>query len=284
MNSSSANRDLFGLVIRGFAMGLVEVLPGISGGTVALLTGIYDRLVSELAELTVWTKNLVQKREFDVSKLGRSMEVVLPLALGMIVGLGASVVFVSRVLETQPMLVWGAVFGLVSGAVIFTGVSSNAKNLLVFAPVGLCFALLLNLLPERDVETSLIVVFIGAVLAFGAWILPGVSGSFVLLVLGVWTTMVHAFASLDWLVLAVFAAGLKTGFLVFSHPIRVVLVKYRNGLMALFCGLLGGSLLKIWPWNSTSEADSPVLAVILVMCLAFLVICVLTYAKNTKKT
>ena len=154
----------------------------------------------------------------------------------------------------------------------------------MFAPAGLAFALLLNLLPGREVDAPLIVVFAGAVLAFGAWILPGISGSFVLLVLGVWTTMVHAFASVDLLVIIVFLAGLKTGWLVFSHPIRVLLEKYRDALMAVFCGLLTGSLWRIWPWNSTESGESSVLAVVLVMCSFFLVICVLTYAKKLKET
>ncbi len=277
-------RDLLGLVVRGFAMGLVEVLPGISGGTIALLTGIYDRLVTALSDLTIWTKNLLHKRDFDLAELSRSLVVIAPLALGMIVGFGASVLSVSHVLDTRPMLVWGAVFGLVAGAVIFTGLSSKVRILVMFAPAGFAFALLFNLLPGREADASLIVVFAGAVLAFGAWILPGISGSFVLLVLGVWTTMVHAFASVDLLVILVFLAGLKTGFLVFSHPIRVLLDKYRDALMAVFCGLLAGSLWRIWPWNSSQVESSSVLAVVLVMCSSFLVICVLTYAKKHKET
>lgn len=277
-------RDLLGLVVRGFAMGLVEVLPGISGGTIALLTGIYDRLVTALSDLTMWTKNLFKKRDFDLVELSRSLFVIAPLAVGMIVGFGVSVLSVSHVLETRPMLVWGTVFGLVAGAVIFTGLSSTVRILVMFAPAGFAFALLFNLLPGREADASLIVVFVGAVLAFGAWILPGISGSFVLLVLGVWTTMVQAFASVDLLVILVFLAGLKTGFLVFSHPIRVLLDKYRDALMAVFCGLLAGSLWRIWPWNSSQVEPSSVLAVVLVMCSSFLVICVLTYAKKHKKT
>ena len=284
---ASANptpRDVFGLAVRGFAMGLVEVLPGISGGTIALLTGIYDRLVTTLSDLTIWTKNLLQKRDLDLGKLAGLLAIILPIALGMVVGFGASVVTVSHVLDSHPMLVWGAVFGLVAGAVIFTGVSSKVRVLLMFGPAGLAFALLLNLLPGRETEASLIVVFAGAVLAFGAWILPGISGSFVLLVLGVWTTMVHAFASVDLLVIVVFLAGLKTGWLIFSHPIRVLLVKYRDALMAVFCGLLAGSLWRIWPWNSSYVGESSVVAIALVMCSAFLLICVLTYAKSRKQT
>ena len=265
-------------------MGLVEVLPGVSGGTIALLTGIYDRLVSALADLTIWTKNLLQKRDLDLPNLFQSLVVIVPVVLGMVVGFGTSVVFVSRILDSQPMLVWGGVFGLVAGAVIFTGVSSKGKSLVLFTPIGLLFAVLLNLIPVSDVEAPLIVVFAGAVLAFGAWILPGISGSFVLLLLGVWTTMVHAIASLDLLVLAVFGIGLKIGFLVFSHPVRVLLVKYRDNLMAVFCGLLAGSLWRIWPWNSSYVQESSVLIVVLVMFSAFLVICVLTYAKNHRET
>ena len=133
-------RDLLGLVVRGFAMGIVEVLPGISGGTVALLTGIYDRLVTTLSDMAIWAKNLLQKRDLDLLKLARALAVIAPLALGMIVGFVVSVLSVSHVLDTRPMLVWGRSFWACSGCRDFYRrlVENSAPRDVCPGGIGIC--------------------------------------------------------------------------------------------------------------------------------------------------
>lgn len=263
-------------------MGIAEVLPGISGGTIALLTGIYEKLIGALADLSVWVKNLFYKRKLDFKSFLKPWGVLLPLAIGMAIGFGIAVVSVVHLLETRPLVVWGAIFGIVVGAVLYTAMSSSVRNMVMFAPIGLVAAVLLNLVPGRDVEVGRTLVFVGAVLAYGAWILPGVSGSFVLLILGVWTTMVKAFASLELLTIVIFLTGLKVGWLVFSHPVRLILQKHRVRLMAVFSGLLAGSLWSLWPWKHSATADPSLMVVIPAICLGFLVVSVLTYAKVRK--
>ncbi len=263
-------------------MGIAEVLPGISGGTVALLTGIYDRLIGSLADLTVWLKNLAAKQQLDLASFIEPWRVLLPLAIGMAVGFGLAVVAVVHLLDTQPLLVWSTIFGIVIGAVLYAAMSSTVRNLVIFVPIGLAFALALSFVPGRELDARNEIVFLGAILAYGAWILPGVSGSFVLLILGVWTTMVKAFASLQLITILVFLTGLLVGWLVFSHPVRLVLQKYRPMLMGVFSGLLAGSLWELWPWNHTDGQSSSLPAALVAILLGFSVVSVLTYAKVRK--
>lgn len=274
--------ELIGLVARGFLMGIAEVLPGISGGTVALLTGVYDRLIGSLADLAVWLKNVAAKQRIDLASFIQPWKVLLPLAIGMVVGFGVAVVAVVHLLDTQPLLVWSAIFGIVIGAVLYAAMSSTVRNLIIFAPIGLAFALALSFVPGTELEARNGVVFVGAILAYGAWILPGISGSFVLLILGVWTTMVKAFASFQMVTILVFLTGLLVGWLVFSHPVRLVLQKYRPMLMGVFCGLLAGSLWELWPWNHSDGQSSSLPAALTAILLGFSVVSVLTYAKVRK--
>lgn len=263
-------------------MGIAEALPGISGGTVALLTGIYDRLIGSLADLSVWLKNLATKRKLDLTSFSRPMKVLFPLAVGMVVGFAMAVAFVVRLLDTQPLLIWSAIFGIVIGAALYAAMSSTLRNLTLFAPIGLAFALALNFLPGGEQEARYEIVFLGAILAYGAWLLPGISGSFVLLILGVWTTMVKAIASFQMITILVFMTGLLVGWLVFSHPVRLVLQKYRPMLMGLFSGLLTGSLWELWPWNHADGESSSLPAALLAILLGFSAVSVLTYAKVRK--
>lgn len=263
-------------------MGIAEALPGISGGTVALLTGIYDRLIGSLADLSVWLKNLAIKRKLELASFSRPMKVLFPLAVGMVVGFAMAVAFVVHLLDTQPLLIWSAIFGIVIGAALYAAMSSTLRTLTLFAPIGLAFALALNFLPGGEQEARYEIVFLGAILAYGAWLLPGISGSFVLLILGVWTTMVKAIASFQMITILVFMTGLLVGWLVFSHPVRLVLQKYRPMLMGLFSGLLTGSLWELWPWNHADGESSSLPAALLAILLGFSAVSVLTYAKVRK--
>ena len=279
-----------GLMARGLIMGVAEVLPGISGGTIALITGIYERLVDALADIVVWAKDLVVKRSFAFEKLIPSLSVLVPLVIGMAIGLTIAIFSIVHLKETYPLLVWGAIFGIVVGAVVYTGMSSQLRYLLMFAPIGLVLALAMTLLPGRETEASLWMVFVGAVFAFVAWILPGVSGSFVLLIMGVWSTVLDAFVEFNILTLLVFVVGLKLGCIIVVHPIRVVLKGHKEGLMALFSGLLIGSTWRIWPWQMDGNPTLPwefsgdpmVVPVVTVMLMGMFTVMVLTYAKVRK--
>ncbi len=282
---------VFGLVARGAVMGVAEVLPGISGGTVALILGVYERMVGALSKLVLVFKDLVQFKWKSLGQLPQPLTVLVPLLVGMSIGALVAINTIVHVVRSHPTLVFGAIFGLVLGAIVFTFRASALNRLLLLLPLGLVVSLAIVLLPKSDTPAGWILIYVGGCLAFGAWILPGISGSLLLLILGLWQTMLDAFHALDWLKMLVFLTGILTGWLVFSHPVKVLLERYRTSVMALFCGLLVGSLWKVWPWRDDSfpvlphqyDGNADIVAVILLMAAGFGLVMVLShvYTKNS---
>ena len=282
---------LLGLVARGTVMGVAEVLPGISGGTVALILGVYERMVSALSKLALVLKDLVQLKWTSLRQLPGPLTVLIPLLIGMLIGAFVAINTIAHIKDTYRVFVLGAIFGMVLGAIVFTFRASARNRIFAVLPLGLAVSLAIVLLPESGSPTGWILIYIGGLLAFGAWILPGISGSLVLVILGLWDTMIEAFDSLDWLKILVFLSGIVTGWLVFSHPVKVLLERYRTTVMALFCGLLLGSLWKLWPWKNDAfpvlphqfDGNAAIIAVIVLMATGFGLVMVLShvYTKNS---
>lgn len=282
---------VLGLIARGSVMGVAEVLPGISGGTVALILGVYERMVSSLSKLVLVFKDLVQLKWKSLRQLPEPLTVLFPLFGGMLIGAFVAINTIASVKDTHRVFVLGAIFGMVIGAIVFTFSASVRNRLFAFLPLGLVISLGIVFLPESSSPAGWVLIYVGGLLAFGAWILPGISGSLVLVILGLWDTMIEAFDALEWLKIFMFLAGLLTGWLVFSHPVKVLLERYRTSVMALFCGLLVGSLWKVWPWRDDAfpvlphrfEGNAEIVAVILLMATGFGLVMVLShvYTKNS---
>ncbi|MXZ44266.1 MAG: DUF368 domain-containing protein [Gammaproteobacteria bacterium] len=282
---------VIGLVARGAVMGVAEVLPGISGGTVALILGVYDRMVGALSKLILVSKDLVQMKWTSLRQLPEPLTVLVPLLVGMLIGAFIAINTIVHIIDTHQVLVLGAIFGLVLGAIVFTFRASTLNRLFLFLPLGLVVSLAIVFLPKSDSSAGWILIYVGGFLAFGAWILPGISGSLLLLILGLWQTMIEAFHALDWLKMLLFLTGILTGWLVFSHPVKVLLERHRTTVMALFCGLLLGSLWKVWPWRDGAypvlphqfDGNAAIIEVIVLMATGFGLVMVLShvYTKNS---
>ena len=282
---------LLGLIARGSVMGVAEVLPGISGGTVALILGVYERMVSALSKLVLVLKDLVQLKWKSLRQLPEPLTVLIPLFGGMLIGAFIAISTIAQIKDTHRVFVLGTIFGLVIGAIVFTFRVSARNRLLAFLPLGLVVSLAIVFLPESSSPAGWILIYFGGLLAFGAWILPGISGSLILVILGLWDVMIDAFDTLEWLKIFMFLVGLLTGWLVFSHPVKVLLERYRTSVMALFCGLLIGSLWKVWPWRNDDfpvlpqqfEGNAEIFLVILLMATGFGLVMVLShvYTKNS---
>lgn len=283
--------ETLGLVARGTVMGVVEVLPGISGGTVALILGVYERMVRALSALAVIFKDVVQMKWSSLRQLLGPTVTLVPLLIGMLIGAFIAINTIAHLKDSNRELVLGAIFGMVLGAIVFTFRASVVNRIFLFLPIGIAFSLAIVLLPSSSSPAGWFLIYVGGLLAFGAWILPGVSGSLVLLILGLWDTMIEAFDALEWLKILLFLSGLLTGWLVFSHPVKVLLDRYRTTVMALFCGLLIGSLWKIWPWSNERfpvlphqfDGNPELIGVIVLVILGFGLVMVLShvYTKNS---
>lgn len=283
--------ETLGLVARGTVMGVVEVLPGISGGTVALILGVYERMVGALSALAVIFKDVVQMKWSSLRQLLGPTVTLVPLLIGMLIGAFIAINTIAHLKDSNREVVLGAIFGMVLGAIVFTFRASVVNRIFLFLPIGIALSLAIVLLPSSSSSAGWFLIYVGGLLAFGAWILPGVSGSLVLIILGLWDTMIEAFDALEWLKILLFLSGLLTGWLVFSHPVKVLLDRYRTTVMALFCGLLIGSLWKIWPWSNEQSPVLPhqfdgnpeLIGVIVLVILGFGLVMVLShvYTKNS---
>ena len=238
----------FGLCWRGVLMGCVEVLPGISGGTIALLTRIYDKLVNSLSQLGHF-RNADRNR----AELICALKFLLQLGLWMACGFAIALLTVVEIVEREPNLFWGAVFGIVVGAVVQLVRTVTRRDLLRFAPFGLLVGLLIVALPGWSFEPPLWLYALGGVGAFCAWLLPGVSGSMVLLLMGLWMPMLEAVKHVELTKLALFGGGMILALVVVPKIIAVGIRHHQRVVHAFFVGLIASTLYRAWPWQSNSH-------------------------------
>ena len=271
---------LFG---RGVAMGLAEVVPGVSGGTIAFITGIYDELVRSLAAFS--GLRFADGSPWHDGWAGFARRYNLAffavLGAGMAVGFVALAQLMLVLLEGRPVFVAGFFFGLIAASVLYVGAQSNWRWLLTLGVVGLGLGLVATALGEPGaVRTGAptAMFFVGGALAATAWVLPGVSGAFVLLLMGLYKPTLEALTGLDVAVIAAFAAGLVIGLLAFSKLLSWLLERARAAVLALLTGFMAGSLVELWPFRQGSIEQAALLAVLLAMAAGALTVGVLAYA------
>ena len=254
-------------LVRGILIGIAEVIPGVSGGTVALIVGLYRKLIDAIADVVLAGRRLVtgQRREaVDLIKhLPWSM--LIPVAVGM----GAAVIIGARILEplleTHPEQMRALFFGLVAAGVLVPlgilrrtapgGIVIKAGVLIVIAAVA---AVILTGLPPATVtDPPLITVFFAAAVAICALVLPGVSGSFLLLSFGLYEPTITAVNERNLAYLAVFALGAIFGLAIFVSVLRWLLDHHTRITMAIIVGLMIGSLRALWPWQDGDRGLLP---------------------------
>lgn len=285
--TESAQRATVGqhaaLFARGVAMGLAEVVPGVSGGTIAFITGIYDELVASLASLSsalsTWRSGWAAfARRHNVPFLAI-------LTAGMATGAAVLAHVLLALLEAHPGLVAGFLFGLIAASVVHVGTSSSWRWLATLGVAGLGMGLLMAFFADSGtaLATAPATVFVAGALAATAWILPGVSGAFVLLLMGLYKPMLEAFTGFDLALLVPFAAGLAIGLLAFSKLLAWLLAKARGAVLALLTGFMAGSLTELWPWGRGAE-HVHVLGVVGVIVAGATVVGILAYVARAART
>lgn len=247
-----------GLVLRGMAMGIAELVPGISGGTIAFVTGIYDELLATLARLRLGSLPLLWRE--GAASFWRAHNGGFLLAL--VVGMGLAIVSFARLLgyllDHVPVLVWAFFFGLIVASVVQIGRRRRPALLFGYGAVGLVLGLaLLQLGHHAASAPPLWLVFVGGMAAISAWLLPAVSGSFLLLALGLYEPVLRAFNAGEWLLPLTLALGCLTGLLAFSRFLHWLMGRVREPLLALLTGFMAGSLATLWPWRYQGALLSP---------------------------
>jgi putative membrane protein len=238
---------------QGLGMGAADVVPGVSGGTVALVVGIYERLIRSVRAGASGIFHLVR---LDVAGARRRFgevewSLVLPLGTGILIALYIGSRIVPPLLDAYPVQVRALFFGLILGSITvplrrMRVVGPTEMGLMAVAAVA---AFVLVGLPPREIaDPPLLLIFPFAAIAICAMILPGVSGAFLLLVLGIYRPTLEALSAFEWPYIAVFVAGAGVGLGLFSKLLEWLLDHHHELTMAALVGLMAGSLRALWPW------------------------------------
>jgi putative membrane protein len=235
-------------------MGAADAVPGVSGGTIAFIAGIYQELINSLSRLGPAALKVLFNDGIKAAWLYINGSFLSVLLLGMLSSLIVLSNTVLYLLSHYPQILWGFFFGLICASTYVLAKSIEKWNVLAIIgfTVGTVVSYFLTTQSSSVIDTpSLLTVFLSGMLAICAMILPGISGSFVLLLLGMYSYILSAVKNIEILVLIVFATGCVAGLLSFSRLLNFLFNCHRNLTMALLTGFLLGSLNKVWPWKET---------------------------------
>lgn len=241
------------LFFTGLTMGLADLVPGVSGGTIAFLFGIYDELLYSVKLMTGQVPRLILSGRFKQAFQLIPFGFLLPLGLGILGAIFGLVQIVAFLLLTQPVLVWALFFGLVLGSAYVVSRRVNEWNVICSLLLLLGFVLTFVIvgLPSIGGSAAPLAVFATGAIAITAMILPGISGSLIMVLLGQYKTIISAVAERDIAVLAFFAAGAVIGLALFVRLLTWLLKHYHLAVIAFLIGVMIGSLRRIWPWQIT---------------------------------
>jgi putative membrane protein len=259
--AESGPRATIGLVARGFAMGSADVVPGVSGGTVALVTGIYERLVSTISDGSRVLESFVRgKYRRGLRQLGAlDWWFLVPLVAGAVAAVLTLAGVLERSLADHPVRMAALFLGLIAGTIAIAWrmiVRPRPLHGGLVLGVGALFFALFGLQSSTIGDPSLVGFFGSGLLSIVAFILPGISGSFILLSIGMYQAVIGAVADRDLVVIVVFGLGAIIGLAVFSRVLHRLLDRHHDIVVSVLVGLMVGSLRILWPWpNGLGDED-----------------------------
>lgn len=252
MSSLSLSNFLI-LSVKGFCMGAANVIPGVSGGTMALILGIYEELINAIRSVNFHVLRLIGSLKMREALLSISWPFLLPVGLGILVATVSLAKALSWLLDSYPVMVWSFFFGLILSSVFTVSRVVQQWGIHTFIATGLGTGgafFLFGLVPTAT-PNALWFIFLSGVLAICAMILPGISGAYILVLLGKYHYILEAINNKDLETLLIMIIGALVGLLSFVRAIAWLLRRYHDLTMAILIGLMLGSLRKIWPWKET---------------------------------
>lgn len=275
------------LFFTGFSMGLADLVPGVSGGTIAFIFGIYEELLYSIKLVTGQIPKLILNRQFKEAIKLIPIGFLLPVFAGIIIAIFGFVKVISFLLETQPILVWSFFFGLVLGSVyiISRRIKKWTLNRILLLSFGFILTFILVGLPSFGGSTSPIAIFFTGAIAITAMILPGISGSLIMVLLGQYETIINSVTNRDYLTMIIFIAGAIIGLALFVRLLTWLLKHYHFAVIAALVGIMAGSLRRVWPWqnennngvvqNALPDLNILLFIAILLMVIGFAVVLIL---------
>jgi len=236
--------------LRGMAMGAADVVPGVSGGTIAFITGIYDELIESLKSCNLQAVSLLFKAGPVAFWQYINGSFLISLMLGVVTSVLSLARLISFALAQYPVPLAALFFGLIlaSALIVYRQIPGAGKQLL-WLLCGIGFAVLIGEIRPAEIEATPLNLFLSGALAICAMILPGISGSFILLLLGMYQPVIEAVKDMDIMALLSFVAGCGVGLMLFVRLLSWLMHHYRAPLLAGLSGILVGSLSIIWPWK-----------------------------------
>lgn len=249
-------------ILKGAAMGVAEVIPGVSGGTIAFITGIYERLLNSIKSVN--PSLLGTFKDDGIKGVWNAIDgsFLALLLAGMVVGIVTGIFGVTYLLEEYPTPVWGFFFGLIIASSIYIGkqIPQWDASKWIGLIIGFVIAFGITIITPAEGSDNLLMVFISGTIAISALILPGISGSFMLLLMGMYTIIIPSLKSFledqdmaSLTIVLVFAMGCLVGLTGFSRVLTWLLKEYKYTTFAVLTGFMLGSLNKIWPWRNITE-------------------------------
>lgn len=239
--------------LKGIAMGAADVVPGVSGGTIAFITGIYDMLLESIRRINPSLIRRIKDNGFADAFQHINGLFLITLFGGVFTSILTLAKLISWLLVTHPIPLWSFFFGLILISVVHVlkQVEQRTLSRLVFLVLGVLFAYSITVLQPIDLDPTPLNIVIAGAIAICAMILPGISGSFILLLIGMYAPILGAAKSLQLDVISLFLLGCISGILCFSHLLSWLLKRFRDITLVFLTGLMIGTLPKIWPWKET---------------------------------
>ena len=247
-------KDYLVIGLKGMAMGAADVVPGVSGGTIAFISGIYEELLSSISNINLDLFKTLKDEGFKSAWKKLNGNFLLALFAGIFISVVSLAKAIKYLLENEPILLWSFFFGLVLASIIYIAKQIKKWNFIasLVLIIGVFTAYYITTLnPLVGENSSLLFMFIAGALAICAMILPGISGAFILVLLGAYKPILSAVSEKDLKTIAVVGLGAIVGLLSFSKILKWLFNHYKDYTLAVLTGFIIGSLNKIWPWKET---------------------------------
>lgn len=251
---SRSIKDYLVITLKGMAMGAADVVPGVSGGTIAFISGIYEELLGSIASINFDLLKTLKNEGFASAWKKVNGNFLLALFIGIFISIVSLAKIIKWLLENEPILLWSFFFGLILASILFIGKQIKKWDFksILFLIVGAVLAFYITTLnPMVSEHSSPWFMFLAGALAICAMILPGISGAFILVLLGAYKPILEAVNNRDFKVIAIVGLGAIVGLLSFSKLLKWMFKNYKDIILAVLTGFIIGSLNKIWPWKET---------------------------------
>ncbi len=244
--------DYFVLWLKGLAMGAADVVPGVSGGTIAFISGIYEELLTSISAVSLGTFKELKAKGITYVWKKINGNFLVALVLGILTSVLSLSKALTWLLKHQPVLLWAFFFGLVVASIFYIAKQIehwNIKSIFLLVVASFIAYYISDSEPLVTSQSSYIHLFFSGALAICAMILPGISGAFILVLLGAYEPILNAIHQRNIAVIAVVGAGAIVGLLTFSKVLKWLFNHYKNATLVFLLGFVAGSLNKIWPWK-----------------------------------